>query len=168
MSSQLADKIRDPEQWFLQFEALDDLRRVNKFYPELLFRFMGQYEPFIKESVDNLRSGISKNSLMFVHEFFKGQHHASSPEHLSISVAFVKSALPNILHKTVYDKVFISNEANHAVLNCLKTCLYKETLQVLINDGCDNKLNNIKLKEKSYGYLSNFVENSDASFFLWA
>ena len=72
MSSQLADKIRDPEQWFLQFEALDDLRRVNKFYPELLFRFMGQYEPFIKESVDNLRSGISKNSLMFVHEFFKG------------------------------------------------------------------------------------------------
>lgn len=125
MSSQLADKIRDPEQWFLQFEALDDMRRVNKYYPEFIFKFLGQYEAFIKESVDNLRSGISKNSLMFVNELLQNKNHASYQE---ISLGFIKSTLPNILHKSVYEKVFISNEANHAVLHSLQNCLYKETL----------------------------------------
>lgn len=38
---------------------------------------------------------------------------------------------------------------------------------MLLEDGCSNKLNNIKLKEKSFTYLSKFVENVDASFFLW-
>ena len=105
---------------------------------------------------------------MFVNELFQNQHHTSAPDRQDISLTFVKAALPNILHKTVYDKVFISNEANHAILNCLKTCLYKDTLHVIITDGCDNKLNNIKLKEKSFTYLSTFIDNADASFFMWA
>jgi len=33
MNQVLTEKVRDPEEWNLQFEALDDMRRINKLHP---------------------------------------------------------------------------------------------------------------------------------------
>ena len=113
----------------------------------------------MKESVENLRSGNQKNSLMFCSEFFKnveeGQHAKLIP--------FVETVLPSVLFKTVYDKVFISKEAKSAITFALSTCSFNETLKVIL-DGCLQK-SNIKLQELSYGFIGVFVKNAHPQFF---
>lgn len=111
--------------------------------------------------MENLRSGIQKNSLMFATEFFKNIEIGQNTEKL---ISFVETVLPSVLFKTVYDKVFISKEAKNAVTHSLHTCHFKETLGVIINDGCLNKSNK-KLMEDSYPYIGIFVKNAESSFF---
>lgn len=72
--------------------------------------------------------------------------------------------MPSVLFKTVYDKVFISKEAKNAVTYSLSNCNFKETLDVIINDGCLNKSNK-KLMEDSYAFIGIFIKNADPSFF---
>ena len=43
---------------------------MNKYHTEVLVNNLGDFANFIKESVENLRSGMSKNALMFTTEFF--------------------------------------------------------------------------------------------------
>lgn len=67
----MAKRMADNGAWDEQFEALDWLRIINKYHREYLMENLVKFQIFIKESVENLRSGIQKNSLMFATEFFK-------------------------------------------------------------------------------------------------
>ena len=69
----MISNIQDPEKWKEQFDTIDILRRMLKFHPEILFSNLSSFNSFLKLSVDNLRSGISKNSLMFSNELLKGK-----------------------------------------------------------------------------------------------
>lgn len=60
----------DPEDWLGMFNALNYLRVMNKFHGPLLMEHLEYFTPFLKLSVENLRSNLSKNSLMFCNEFF--------------------------------------------------------------------------------------------------
>lgn len=71
VSTQMQERISDPEQWHDQFTALDDMRRMNKHHTEKFHTIVPTYAQFLVNSVDNLRSGISKNSLMLLNEFFQ-------------------------------------------------------------------------------------------------
>jgi hypothetical protein len=99
---------------------------------------------------------------MFATEFFKNIEKGQNQEKL---VSFVETVLPSVLFKTVYDKVFISKEAKNAVTFSLSTCHFKETLGVIINDGCQNKGSNKKLMEDSYVFIGIFIKNAETSFF---
>jgi hypothetical protein len=130
----MAKRMADQKAWNEQFEAIDWLRIINKFHKPMLMESLPKFQTFLKESVENLRSGNQKNSLMFCSEFFKnveeGQHEKLIP--------FVKTVLPSVLFKTVYDKVFISKEAKSAITFALSTCSFNETLMVIL-DGCLQK-----------------------------
>ena len=63
----------DPEDWGTQFEALDMLRVCNKHHSGLLIESLHLYQQFVKDSVDNLRSNISKNGLMFCTELLNNK-----------------------------------------------------------------------------------------------
>ena len=43
MTTGIADKIRDAEEWHRQFEAIDDFRRLNKLYPGHLMKHLSAY-----------------------------------------------------------------------------------------------------------------------------
>ena len=161
VNQEMIKRMADQEAWNEQFEALDWLRVINKYHREFLMENIVKFQIFIKESVENLRSGIQKNSLMFATEFFKNIEIGKNQEKL---VSFVQTVLPSVLFKTVYDKVFISKEAKTAVTHSLTTCHFKETLEVIINDGCLNKSNK-KLMEDSYSFIGVFIKNADSSFF---
>ena len=66
-------RMADPEAWHAQFEGLDFLRKMNKYHNELLMDNIEFFCQFLKDSVDNLRSGISKDALMFTTELFKNK-----------------------------------------------------------------------------------------------
>ena len=58
------------DQWYALFRAIDDLRILNKYHSDILIQNLHKFYSFISDSVNNLRSGISKNALLFTNEFF--------------------------------------------------------------------------------------------------
>ena len=66
-------KIIDPEEWLNQFNALDCLRIINKYHSHDLIENLELFIQFAKDSVENLRSNISKNALMFCTELFNNK-----------------------------------------------------------------------------------------------
>ena len=67
----------DSELWKEQFDTIDTLRRIHKFHPQKFIDHVGLYNEFLKLSVQNLRSGIAKNSLMLSNEFLKTKVHTN-------------------------------------------------------------------------------------------
>ena len=125
---------------------------MNKYHVETLMKYLNKLTDFIKNSVDNLRSGISKNALMLtteisLNEEALGIKSPKAQENNENILLYINTVLPIVLFKTVYDKVFIAREAKNTINNCLGDgkCLYREMLVVLIEDGCNNKYNNKKL-----------------------
>ena len=117
-------KISDPEEWLNQFNAIDSLRIMNKFYSYDLIENLELFIQFAKDSVENLRSNISKNALMFCTELFNNQETISEIKYREQTTKFIKVIMPSLLFKTVYDKVFISKEAKSAVANAIKNCIF--------------------------------------------
>jgi len=62
-----------PEEWSNLFNAINNLRVMNKFHSAVLFENLEFFAKFCQESVQNLRSNISKNGLMFSNEMFKNK-----------------------------------------------------------------------------------------------
>lgn len=154
----------DPENWFNQFIAINNLRIINKFYPEVLCANILLFEKFMKLSVENLRSNISKNSLMFCTEYFANEKIAKAHDYKKETLQFISTIMPAILLRTVYDKVFIANEGKQAVTNCLTNYVLPETFEITIKDGCKNKINNKKLIEESHvTHLKTIVNAADFS-----
>ena len=73
MTKTMKQMMADSEDWFAQFNAMNNLRVMSKFKSAVLMENLEYFIPFIKGSVDNLRSNISKNSLMFCTEFFSNK-----------------------------------------------------------------------------------------------
>jgi len=102
------------EDWKQQYESLNVLRALNKYHREVLFEGGESEEslmsrviaPFIASQVDNLRSNISKCSLMLVKEMYMRGTERSEPD---IRMRhFSRLVLPVTLLKTIYEKQFIA------------------------------------------------------------
>ena len=98
---------------------------MNKFHYDVLMENLISFSKFIKDSIDNLRSGISKNALMFTTEFFGNQQGKKDDEQM---INFIEVVAPSILFKTVYDKLFINKEAKTTITNAIEHCFYKQFL----------------------------------------
>lgn len=108
-----------------------------------------------------MRSGISKNSLMFTTELFANKVCLQTTEMHSYVEIFVETVLPSVLGKTVYEKTFISKEAKNSVTNAIHSCShFPHLLRILIHSGCKNTKNNRSLSEQAYAFLSEFISKA--------
>ena len=146
LKADLTARFEDPENWTGLFDAITEMRIMNKYHVATLMKYLNKLTDFIKNSVDNLRSGISKNALMLtteisLNEDAVGIDSPNAEQNNEMILVYVNTVMPSVLFKTVYDKVFISREAKSTINNSLKEgkCLYREMLVVLIEDGCNNK-----------------------------
>jgi hypothetical protein len=97
---------------------------MNKYHSHDLIENLELFIQFTKDSVENLRSNISKNALMFCTELFNNRETISEIKYRYQTTKFIKAIMPSLLFKTVYDKVFISKEAKSAVTNAIKNCIF--------------------------------------------
>src|SRR5215216_3959529 len=65
-----ADNLSKSLEWKDQFEAMDTLRLLNKYYPEFIVPKLDGFRGFLIESMNNLRSNVSKNCLLFLQELY--------------------------------------------------------------------------------------------------
>jgi hypothetical protein len=71
--------------------------------------------------VDNLRSNLLKNGLIFTEELLN--------VHRNMEIGtFIKQVLPAVLLKTIYEKNFIVIEAKKILDNAVQNCLFDETI----------------------------------------
>jgi len=124
----MVTKMSDPEEWNAQFEAIDLLRIMNKYHFDTLMENLHCFTKFLKDSIENLRSGISKNALMFTTEFLGSTGNKNKEQ----MIKFIEEVSASILFKTVYDKLFINKEAKTSINHALNHCFYKEFLTILI------------------------------------
>ena len=58
------------DDWKAQYDAVNVLRQLSKFNHELLISHLSKFGEFLKVQIDNLRSNLIKNALLFIIEFF--------------------------------------------------------------------------------------------------
>jgi hypothetical protein len=106
------------ENWKDKFEAIEQLRILNKFHFDQFCSKLPEATPFIEESIDNLRSNISKNSLLLVSEIF------AVPRIYDLGLLLEHVLRPTLL-KTTFEKQFIAKEAAQAMKHITQTHVYK-------------------------------------------
>jgi len=89
------------------------------------------FSEFVKGQVDNLRSNLSKNALLFLKEFSSHQRMSS----YDTIGPFVKVVFPQALIKTVYEKNFIVAEAKRTIELAVQNLIMPEIIDVLV-EGC--------------------------------
>jgi hypothetical protein len=58
----------DDEEWRPQYDAIENLRILNKFHGEELD--LSTYADFVTQQIENLRSSNSRNALNLVYEIY--------------------------------------------------------------------------------------------------
>ena len=125
------------EDWKATFEALDALRRLNKFRKSVMEGEIARFGEFILNQVDNLRSSISRNACWLVNEIFQ------TSKNLEVEFSdefgqFVVAAIPVMIHKCGYEKKFIQAEAQKALETIVAHVKSKELVQGLL-EGTSSK-----------------------------
>jgi hypothetical protein len=104
---------------------------MNKFYYDALQTNIESLAPLIKPLIDNLRSNLSKNALIFCKELFGEKRGYEMSE-------FIRQVLPVVLVKTVFEKNFIVIEAKIVMKLATQNCVFPSTIDVLV-EGCMSK-----------------------------
>jgi len=69
---------------------------------------------------------------MFCSEFFENKQAINNDKYRASVINFMQVVFPSVLHKTTYDKKFISMEAKSATSYCLLNLIYPELLVIII------------------------------------
>ena len=96
--------------WRQQWDAVLNLRILNKFYYQAFESLIDQLSNFIKGQIENLRSNNSRNALALFHEVFS-QNSDKSPEGLKTSdtwAVFLEANYATVFARVNADKKFIS------------------------------------------------------------
>ena len=98
------------EQWRMQWDAVQNLRILNKFYFTVLESIIDQFATFLKGQVENLRSNNSRNALCLFLEIFS-QNADKCPEGRKVNdtwALLIDVNLAAVFKMTNADKKFLS------------------------------------------------------------
>ena len=143
------------DDWKEQFFAIDLLRRLNKFAPDVLEEKATEVLPFIEEWIQSPRTFLGKNSLVFIQELYM---HFRSLKLLEFTICI----LPTVITKTGHECSFISWESQIALQYIAASMPYPQIISI-IWQGCDSK--NLKVKSLSWQAVTIWIQNMDRSFF---
>ena len=99
----------DDEEWRTQWDAVQNLRVLNKFYYEAFERVIDQFSPFLKGQVENLRSNNSRNALALFRDIFS-QNQDKTPEGRKVNdtwAVFLDANFTAVFAKVNADKKFL-------------------------------------------------------------
>jgi hypothetical protein len=131
-----------------KFEAIDLARVFSKFHVDFFEANSQQIQEFTKLSVNNLRSNIAKNELIFLHEL------VASPRTEKLS-GFITEVFPSVMHKVAFEKAFIANLCKKIITKAVSNCKFISLMRVLV-DGCTEK--NFNISEFACASLLTFVK----------
>lgn len=143
--------------WLYTFNAITELRRVRKFYPELFEHFFNIMVNVLSEMLILSNTAISRNILKLTSEIFTyHEYNHSFSDWLQI-------LLPKVLIKSISEIKIVQEEADQVLENLINNIFYPETIEILL-ENVINKNNNIS--NKSFDFLMKLLNNFDSFSFV--
>ena len=149
----LVQRVQEDVDWTVQFDTIEGLRVLNKYYTSELRKKLSEFTPFLHKSVESLRSNVSKNTLMLIKEVFTVYRDTKEKD----SDTFLNGILPVILEKSVSEKGFLKKEARDALKALEKTGCNNSVVRVLCDKSFDK---NGTISELSFKSLAEIVQES--------
>ena len=147
--------LETPEfKWEVHFNTINELRRLRKHSKELFHSIVRDYKlckKIFPKYINSIRSNLSKITLMLVTELFSVFEY----ENLNKWVTFL---IPEVLNKSVDNKIFIREEAMKCLDNLSGNMFYEESIICLLNGV---KSSNSKVSQNAFDTLIKLIENYD-------
>eukprot|EP01017_Pseudomicrothorax_dubius_P009155 TRINITY_DN13064_c0_g1_i3.p2 TRINITY_DN13064_c0_g1~~TRINITY_DN13064_c0_g1_i3.p2 ORF type:complete len:328 (-),score=80.44 TRINITY_DN13064_c0_g1_i3:1814-2797(-) len=141
----------DKSNWKSTFDALDNLRILNKFYPHDVNNIFEAFGKYIMEGLESVRSNIAKNSLIFIKEVF-----TYTCRSVKVADEIISEVIPVVLSKCFSDKAFIKAEAQECITQFLENCVGDISIITLCR-SCFDK--NVNICELSMQAIAKMIES---------
>lgn len=143
--------VKEDVDWRVQFDVVENLRIINKYSPKLFQTYLTQFSVFLQRCIDNLRTNLSKNTLLFMKELFLHFREINpSEEFLSVN-------LSKVIEKANSEKAFIKTEARSALKVLEKTGCSNSVVKVLCERTFDK---NPQISELSFQTLAETIKEA--------
>jgi len=127
--NQVAEQIKmlfaDKTQWKPRFDAIDNLRILNKYHANKMNEIISGFWPNILESFESQKTCIVKNILMFSSEVFM------NAGQVRLYDECIQVLVPCVLNKSVSEKSVLKKEAETALQFLINNCLYDVSITTL-------------------------------------
>ena len=91
--------------WNQKFEAINNLRILNKYHQKEINQLVQKFWKYIYESLSSVKTAIMKNILMFLNEVFMN---AST---IKLHDDLIKGVIPIMMKKSFDNKAMVKKEA---------------------------------------------------------
>jgi hypothetical protein len=148
----IISQLNDDSQWLNQYEALNTLRRLNKFADFFFNSLLSHVAPMITKLTGSIRSNLSKLSIMLIKEIFSSKNISSE------YFKFIKNFISAVTCQSASMKLFIKEEALASLDALSKNFLFFNTTTIiyLLEDVSSKSL---MQSENAYNTVLKIVEN---------
>lgn len=112
------------DDWKEQFFAIDTMRRLNKFSPEILEQRIMEAFKFITEWIHSPRTFLGRNTLVLIQEIYMKPRN-------EVMIEFTRSIIPIVWIKTAHESSFINNESRTALQFLAASAAFPECIEEL-------------------------------------
>lgn len=141
----------ESKNWKDNMEAIDAIRTINKFYPVDMNMVCSAYWKYIVEGINNVRSAVSKCTLLFTSELFQ------QSKGFKLQDSIILDLVPVLMLKSHNDKGFLKVEAQRAIDLLVVNCVYDSTIVAFCRE-CFSKHGSIaELSTKVIAKLIGFI-----------
>jgi hypothetical protein len=144
-----AMRFSSSDDWKEQFFAIDTMRRLNKYTPEILEQWIMKALQFLYEWIHSPRTYLAKNTLIFIQELYMDFRSEAMIE-------FTIRMIPIIWVKTGHEGTIVKTEARIALQFMAASMAYPECIEELCLHS-DSK--NIKVKKYVWQALTISIQN---------
>ena len=157
-------------EWIKHILFLNYLRRLRKYQKKIYDSFIYDLNvySYLLKFLNSIRTALSKLTLIFFNEIFskyefevkKNNNNNDKIELINLLNLFV----PKIIHKAVYDKTFLKEEALKALNNLSENMFYGDSIIILLKCICND---NINYSNISFQILINLIKHFEKNYLIY-
>lgn len=151
---QIYTLFQDKTNWKNTFDAIDNLRILNKYYTHELNAIVVNFWKSILECLESAKTFVSKNALIFVTEVFQNS------KNVRLQDEIINGLVPIVLVKASSEKGVLKKEAQEALRELSTNCCFDSTVVILCRESLGKvaSVNNIAILTLTQ-ILNNIGEN---------
>lgn len=144
-------ELLDSESWKKNFEALDILRKLNKFHRTELLALITDLNLKIRACIESPRSSIAKNALLLISEMFATYSAELTPFAISLGTL--------LMMKSINEKSFLRAEALKALNNLSNSYYCEQQVIEFFTMNCFHK--SVNISQNAFNFLSGMLSKID-------
>jgi len=151
VAEMIKSRFEDKSNWKGHFDAIDNIRVINKYYPAQINNIFMAFGVYILEHLDNQkRTNVFRNCLFLMKEIFRNcREHRLADE-------IIQKLVPVLLAKITSEKQIIKEEIKGIFEEITQNCLYESTF-IAICQLCFEK--NPSVAETAVKILARMLNN---------